>query len=1061
MIWSTLPERIKLLARGRRVRRAFWALGSVFVLFNITVFLILPPIVRSTAERKASEALSRPVTIERVFINPYALSVGIHGLKVGERGGAGEFLSIRRIYANAQLASIWKGGAVLSAVHVDDPAVRIVRTGPAEFNFSDLLAPKPEPEPKGEPALFAISDIQVRGGNIAVVDETTGTSHRLDQISLSVPSVSNFPYFVETDVQPAFSARLDGSPVAMTGYTRPFADTLETALELELKGFDLTRYMRDVPVPVDFRLASGKLDLRLRFSYVQSRRARPGLGVSGDVAVTELHVNGKEGRPVLRLPELRIEGLAARPLAGQVRFGRIQVRAPELSVTRGRDGRINLLGLMPRAPAGRTAAPESPHPGALPPEEGKKAKTGNPLPLAMAVDRFELSGARVAIVDEAAGSGGTFRTVLAPIDLECSGLSTDEGRSGSYRFAMKTDSAEELTVVGSLSLNPLVARARVALDGVFLPRYAPYYLDAFRADVTDGRFSIGGEASFALEGDFPKADFRGRASLVKLAVADRAGGEAMVGLGELNVEGIAVKLSPPEPLSVGIEEIVLSKPAINAIVDKDGTLNIAAALVAKPAAAGTPEAKSPAKDPPPAPAPAPPPVERAPLPVVKVAKVTVREGSFEFADRSVSPSYKTSLDQIETSTQGFSLDPGRQEAPAEFSFRARLDKQSPLAVSGQICPNPERLLVNVIVDFQGVQLSPLTPYSGKYVGYPVEKGQLRLDLRYAIAGAKLTAQNRVLIDQLTLGDRVESPTATKLPVKFLIGLLKDRHGRIKLDVPVTGNLDDPKFRLMPIVLQTLVNLLERAVTSPFAFLTGSPEASYVEFDFGSAQLSPEATKKLDAIGQLLADRPALRFEVRTQTVAGPDTEALRRQFLNDLVKAQKRAETMGKKGQSVPLSEVQVKPEEYERFLRLAYEASAVPGKPRNFAGVARDVPVAEMEKLMLAGIPVTPDDLRRLAYRRAAKVREYLLASKVVDAVRLMLVEPEQIAAESGKVAVRPRANFELQLAEGGAPPGKQFVAPPDDGGKVRLPPSHKVRNTALGVGGGAAIIVGVLLLL
>jgi hypothetical protein len=264
---------------------------------------------------------------------------------------------------------------------------------------------------------------------------------------------------------------------------------------------------------------------------------------------------------------------------------------------------------------------------------------------------------------------------------------------------------------------------------------------------------------------------------------------------------------------------------------------------------------------------------------------------------------------------------------------------------------------------------------------------------------------------------------------------------------------------MPIVLQTLVNLLERAVTSPFAFLTGSPESSYVEFDFGSAELTPEAAKKLDAIAKLLADRPALRFEVRTQTVAGPDTEALRRQFLNDLVKAQKRGETMGKKGQSVPLSEVEVQPGEYERFLRLAYDASAVPGKPRNFVGASKDLPVAEMDKLMLAAIPVTPDDLRRLAYRRAARVRERLLASKEIDATRLMLVEPEQLAAGAGKAAP-PRANFELQLAEGGAPAGKQFGAPPDDGGKERLPRSHTTRNILIGVGGAALIVGGVILL-
>ncbi|MBN2451568.1 MAG: DUF748 domain-containing protein [Lentisphaeria bacterium] len=836
---SEWGERLKRLARSRGAKRLGWVLLSLFVLFNLTVFLVLPPIVRSVAARKASEALSRPVAIGRVFINPYALSVRMDGLRVGERGGAGQFVSVRSVYVNVQLASLWKDGPVISALHVDDPVIRIVRTDPATFNFSDLLAP-------GWPELFSIDDIQVRNGEIVIVDDTTGTTHRLDRIRLSVPSVSNFPELVEADVQPAFSARLDGSPVGLTGCTRPFADSLKTTLDLDLKDLELTRYMRDLPVPVNFQVVSGRLDCRLRLSYVQPGGAAPSLGVTGDLELTDLRIQDKAGQPVLRLPELRLQ-------------------------------------------------------------------------------------------------------------------------------------------------------------------------------------------------------------------------QPILSLGALNVEGIAASF-PPAVLSV--DEMVLVRPRVCATVNKDGSLNLAAALAAsKPAAAGgpvpPPPSPAPAPTPAPVPSPAPAPAARAPLPVVKVTKVTVQEGSVEFLDRSVIPNYRTTLDGVEASAQGFSLDPEKQREPTQFAFKARFNRQSPVAVSGRLRPNPESLLVNVLIDFQDAQLSPLTPYSGKYLGYAVEKGWLRLDLRYQVQGAKLEARNRMIIDQLTLGDSVDSPTATNLPVKFLIGLLKDRNGRITLDVPLTGNLDDPQFRLMPIVLQALVNQLERAVTSPFAFLTGRPETGFVEFDFGSAALTPEATERLEAIAKVLADRPALRFEVRPQTVSGPDSEALRRQFLDDMVRARKRSETVGQVGQSIPLSEVQVMPEEYERFLRLAYNAVDIPGKPRNFLGVARSIPVAEMEKLMLAGISVTPDDLRRLAYRRAAKVRDLLLAAKAAEAGQILLVEPEQVAAEDPG-APRPQARFEFQLAEGGAPGAdRDFNAPADGDEQERLPQErHTVRNILLYGLGGAAVVAVVLLL-
>lgn len=1082
-------ERLRQLARSRRAKRLGWALLALFALFNLTAFLILPPIVRSVGARKASEALSRPVSIGRVFINPYMLSVTVSDLRIGEREGDGEFVSVRRIHVNAQLSSLWSGGPVVSAAHVDDPAIRIVRTGPTTFNFSDLLAARPgeekPPEP-GEPARFALDDIQIRGGAIEVADKTTGTTHTLDRIRLSVPSVSNFPREVQTDVQPAFSARLDGSSIVMTGATRPFADSLETTLNLDLHGFDLSRYMRDVPVPVNFQIPSGKLDCRLQLSYVQSRTSKPRVCVTGDVALSGFQVADREGRPVLALPELRLEGLSTLPLARQVRFGRILIRGPELNVVRGRDGGINLLGLLPASPA----APERTTvagPAAEPAEPAPKSARPAPLiPVRLDIDRFELAGGKVTFSDEA--PGGAFRTVVAPIDLECTNLSTDEGRRATCKLALRTDAAETLGVAGTLSLTPPAAEARVALDGVSLPRYAPYFSPFFRADVTDGRVGASGDATVALENGALAAGFRGRAALSGLAVVEKATGETMLSLGELRIEEIAASF-PQIFVSVG--EIALEKPRVRAAVGKDGVLNFVAALAGPPPAGKQSEGETgrggeretqkrplppvPPSPPPPVAPSSPPPVApssprhplppsptrplapSAPAPVIKVAKVTMREGAFEFQDRSLPATYKTSLEGMEASAEGFSLDPGKQEDPAKFSFRALLDRQSPIAVSGQVCPNPERLLVNVIVDFQDVQLSPLTPYSHKFVGYPVEKGRLRLDLHYAVQGRKLDARNRVLIDGLTLGDRVDSPTATKLPVKFLIGLLKDRHDRIALDVPVTGNLDDPQFRVLPIVLQTLLNLLERAALSPFAFLMGSPEGSYIEFEFGSAALTPQAKEKLDAIAKVLADREALLFEIRPQAVAGPDTEGLRRKFLNDLVRARKRSEAATKEGRSVPLSEVQVKPEEYERYLRLAYEEAAVPDKPRNFMGVARDLPVAEMEKLMLAGIAVTPDDLRQLAYRRAARVRDYILAAKATDSAHIMLVEPESLAAQ-GPDAARPQARFELELS--GSAAAKPFSAPQDDSERERLPASHTTRNVIFGVG-GAAVVIGLLLAL
>ena len=162
-------------------------------------------------------------------------------------------------------------------------------------------------------------------------------------------------------------------------------------------------------------------------------------------------------------------------------------------------------------------------------------------------------------------------------------------------------------------------------------------------------------------------------------------------------------------------------------------------------------------------------------------------------------------------------------------------------------------------------LSPLTPYSGTYAGYKIEKGSLSFDLKYLISGMKLDAENKVVIDQLTLGDRVESPQATKLPVGLAITLLRDSDGKINLDIPLTGRIDDPEFSVWRIVLQVIVNILTKVATAPFALLGslfgGGEELSYIEFDYGSDRISGTGVKKIETLVKALKAKPALKLDI--------------------------------------------------------------------------------------------------------------------------------------------------------------------------------------------------------
>jgi hypothetical protein len=260
---------------------------------------------------------------------------------------------------------------------------------------------------------------------------------------------------------------------------------------------------------------------------------------------------------------------------------------------------------------------------------------------------------------------------------------------------------------------------------------------------------------------------------------------------------------------------------------------------------------------------------------------------------------------------------------------------------------------------------------------------------------------------------VESPKATKLPVKLAIALLKDRKGEIKLDIPVTGSLDDPKFNVWAIILKVLLNLIAKAATSPFSLLGSlfgaGEELSYVEFDYGSTEITEQNMKKIDTLVKALHDRPSLKLDIEGHVDLEKDKDGLIQYLFNKKIRAQKLNE-MVKKGQpAVPVDEVKVEPPEYEKYLKMAYKEEKFP-KPRNILGMAKDLPAPEMEKLMLTHIDIKEGDLRTLASQRAMKVKDAILKSGQVEPERIFILEPKSLAPQKKEKLKDSRVDFKLK---------------------------------------------------
>jgi Domain of Unknown Function (DUF748) len=355
----------------------------------------------------------------------------------------------------------------------------------------------------------------------------------------------------------------------------------------------------------------------------------------------------------------------------------------------------------------------------------------------------------------------------------------------------------------------------------------------------------------------------------------------------------------------------------------------------------------------------------------------------------------------------------RSTAPADVELQGKVNRNSPLEISGSVNPLTPMAALDIKAKASDVELTDLSAYSTKYTGFPITKGTLTVDVHYVLAQEKLTAENHIFIDQLTFGEKVQSPNALNLPIRLAVTLLKDARGQIDLHLPVSGSLSDPQFSIGSVILHVFMNLITKAVTSPFSLIAsavgGSGNAedlNYIEFAPGWASLTPASKSRLDTIAKALQARPALRLNITGRVDPKFDREGLRDALLAQSIARQKIKDS-DQDESKVDLASVQITPDEYDKYLKRAYKAADFP-KPRDLLGLNKSLPPDEMKKLMITNTKVTDGDLKHLADARANAVRQALSAK--IDPTRLIVTAPKLNAdgiKDNGKTT---RVGFSLE---------------------------------------------------
>ena len=978
-----------------------WIIGAVvfFVLFTIIGFFAIPPIVKPYLLETLSKTLNRQVSLSDLSLNPYTLTFTLRGFEIKEPKGEATFVSFDELVANLDIRSIFKQAPVVEEFIIRKPYVHLVRNKDKTYNFSDLLALiKEEPtEKKKEPALFSVNNIVIENGGVDFIDGPFDTTHTVRDMNITIPFISNIPEYIDTYVQPRFAATINGDPYELEGKTKIFTESRETIFNILIEDLDIPFYLAYIPHELNISVPSGKLDVQSTVTFSMAADKNPVISVAGNVALKDFILQDRKKNAVAGLKRLDVVMTALEPLQSKFHFAKIAIDSPELNVRRDKSGTINLLTLAPQKK-----------------EEAKQAKTEakaeeKPLPI-LILDEFELKGGKLTYRDDVPQE--PINSLIQALTIKGENISTVKDSQGKLSVSMDLNKGwGSVAVNGPVGLNPLFANLDIDLKKVRIRPYQEYFTEYFRVNFTNGDISAKGtvSASKAPEKEL-SIKYDGNFLLANVATVDKVNGDDFMKFKSMFLNSLSAGYNP---LFVRIKDISLTDFYLKIILNDDGTLNLK--NVANPEAAVQEQAAGPKAELAKKEEEAKPGEKQEYLgdilaKNIEINRITIQNGTIVFDDRHIKPNYSSTLTELTGRITGVT---SITTKTADVDIRGKIGRHIPMEITGKVHPFKTNLFVDLKASLRDFNLSPLTPYSGKYAGYKIEKGSLSFDLKYLINGTKLDAENKVVIDQLTLGDRVDSPEATKLPVGLAITLLRDSDGKINLDIPLTGRTDDPEFSVWRIILQVIVNLLTKVATAPFALLGslfgGGEELSYIEFDAGSTALTEPGEKKIETLAKALTAKPALKLDIVGGVDMERDREGLIRDQFQRKLKAQKLNDLIRKGEKVESVDKITIEPQEYDRYLKRAYSAEKFP-KPRNIIGLEKGLPNEEMEKLMMTHIVVKEDDLRLLAMKRAETVSDAIMEAGEFDAGRVFVVEPKTLEPEAKKDVKKSRVDFKLK---------------------------------------------------
>lgn len=639
--------------------------------------------------------------------------------------------------------------------------------------------------------------------------------------------------------------------------------------------------------------------------------------------------------------------------------------------------------------------------------EGSKESEDNKAPVAWSfkIPSVALNQANIHIQDNSAPSNIVMDVQDASIELN--NVSSDMTKPLPLKAAFTVKQGGKFSANGDLWPSPLKADLRLQLSKLSLKPFAPYVNQFALLRLNTGSADVSGQLKLAQE-EALKLDFNGKFGVEKLAVVEEADDKPFLSWNRLGSDNLKLSLMPNK-LHMG--KLKIEQPSAKFIIYEDKTTNLNRILRNTPSSnqnalnkedekvKGEIQKDAGSK-----------PVNQDSLIKVQVPEplaekttaaktksrtsnnqsatdtfpvdidvISVNNAKLEFADLSLTPQFGTNIHSLNGVVNSLST---KADKVAQVEMAGKVDAYGSAKISGSLQPLNATEFTDIKLAFANLDMSKLTPYSGKFAGRYIDSGRLSVDLHYKIKQQQLVAENKFVINKIKLGEKVESNDAADLPLDLAIAILEDSNGVIDLDLPIKGSLDNPEFSFASIAWKAFRNVITKIVTAPFRVLGklfggDGEDFDGIHFEAGQSEISPPELEKLSKVSVALEKRPGLSLAIVPSYSTDVDTKAIQIERYRIQVMKEMGVELeAGQKPGPIDLTN-----EEVQDAVDALYNDLTNKGLFKRLASKFEEPEEGHYEKAqakLIESIEVSKADLDTLAQARGEAVKTTLISNSI-----------------------------------------------------------------------------------